>query len=47
MEKELDFKEIKLGMKVIDSDCHIGFIKQIDDIHNVDIEYDSGGMGIY
>lgn len=45
--KPLEFKELKVGMKVEDFWCESGTILECSDIHNVVIEYDSGGTNVY
>ena len=47
MDKPLKFEELKIGMKVIDKDKNIGVITEIEDVHNVHVEFDGGGAGIY
>lgn len=43
----LKFERLKIGMKVIDNDKNIGTITEIEDIHNVFVEYDNGGFGCH
>lgn len=45
--KELEFRDIKYGRQVIDSEGHLGKISEIDEIHNVIVEFSDGGSGIY
>jgi len=46
-EKQLDFSELRKGMRVVDSDGDVGYIRDCDDIHNVFVVYDLGGSGLY
>ena len=42
------YADVKLQTKVKDTDGNIGIIKGLDaDIHNVEVEYLNGGMGLY
>lgn len=44
--KELTFEELSPGMTVQDDDGDIGIINDIEDIHNISIEYEkNGGIG--
>jgi hypothetical protein len=38
----IDFKDLKIGMTIQDSEGNIGTIINIEDIHNVHIEYYNG-----
>ena len=43
---ELKYEDIQVNMKVVDDSNNIGVIKSVFDIHNIEIEYDNGGVGI-
>jgi len=45
--KKLLFKDLKLGMKVIDNDGQGGVITECSDIHNIYIKHLDGGSGFY
>jgi hypothetical protein len=46
---KLEFSELTVGMKVIDTDENIGIIKKIKDIHNILVKFETGtgGYGFY
>lgn len=44
---KLKFTELKVGMRVKDDDGNIGIIKKCKDIHNVEVNFEVGGAGIY
>lgn len=46
-ENPLRYTEIQAGMKVIDDDGDIGTITECNDAHNILVEYDNGGQGLY
>lgn len=41
------FDDVYVGMRVVDVDGYIGVVMNCDDIHNVHVEYDDGGSGLY
>lgn len=45
--KALLFSDIKKGMKVIDYEGDIGTVSECGDPHNVIVQYDGGGRGLY
>lgn len=45
--KLLDYKDIVVGMRVFDMIGNEGIVKECDDIHNILVEYDSGGTGFH
>lgn len=48
MRRKLEFEELKVGMKVWDEDFQaVGKIVDCKDIHNVFVEYENGGSGLY
>jgi hypothetical protein len=46
---ELEFSELKVGMKVQDEDGDFGIIIKIKDINNIVVKYETGtkGWGFY
>ena len=47
MIQSLKFEELKVGMIVEDLWCERGKIIECDDPHNVFVQYDNGGSGLY
>lgn len=47
--KKLKFEDLRVGMKVVDEDPEfsIGTVIECEDIHNVLVEYENGGSGLY
>lgn len=45
--KLLDYKDIVVGMRVKNNERITGIIKECDNIHNIFVEYDNGGSGLY
>lgn len=41
----LNFNEIEIGMRVKDHDGDIGTVTKIEDINNIVVTYDNGGIG--
>ena len=46
--KQIKFEDVTVGLRVYDKDfkCH-GIVKDCSDIHNVHVEYEGGGSGLY
>ncbi len=38
---------LSVGKKVVDSEQNTGIIISIDDIHNVEVHFDNGGLGLW
>ena len=47
MKEILKPEDIVIGTKVVDTDGDTGVIKNVISIHNVYVEYDNGGSGLY
>lgn len=43
----LVYSQIYIGMKVIDNYDDAGIVDSCDDIHNVNVLFESGGAGLY
>ena len=41
------FEDLKIGLYVIDEKGFIGVVTEINDRHNVHVNLDNGGSGIY
>ena len=44
---KIRFNDLKSGLLVIDTNGILGTISSIEDKHNVHVDYDNGGTGIY
>lgn len=45
--KLIDYKDIVIGMEVIDDDKQKGMVISCDNIHNIYVEFNNGGSGLY
>lgn len=46
-ERKKDKQLIEIGSRVVDINGNIGVVLHIHDIHNIEVEYDKGGSGLY
>ena len=47
MKDILEFESVRSGLCIQDEDGYVGMITSIEDIHNIHIDLDNGGSGIY
>ena len=47
MMQPLKFEELKVGMIIEDLWCERGKIRECDDIHNIIVDFENGGVSIY
>ena len=45
--KRINYKDIIVNMKVKNKEGITGVVKKCEDIHNIFVEYDNGGSGLY
>lgn len=47
MKAELQYNDLEIGMYVVDAHGDEGVINHIEDIHNVEVVFTEGGVGLY
>lgn len=46
-DNELSYEDLEIGMEVLNSDGDIGIVTDLECAHNILVEYDNGGKGLY